>query len=73
LIDEINNINLRLEDLSRGKRMAYPEKQDIKKPYRFPRPNENYSAVPLVQNAMTNYLNDLNLYGSTDYVNYNEI
>ena len=73
LIDEINNINLRLEDIARGKKgvNAYPQRQETTD-YRFPRPDENYNAVPLVQNAMTNYLNDLNLYGNSD-INYNEI
>ena len=73
LIDEINNINLRLEDIARGKRTAntYPQRQETTD-YRFPKPDENFNAVPLVQNAMTNYLNDLNLYGSSD-INYNEI
>jgi hypothetical protein len=72
LVDEINNINLKLEDLARGKSLKYPEMRDVKQPYRFPGPSENYNAVPLVQNAVTNYMNDLNLYGSSD-VNYNEI
>ena len=65
LIDQINSINLRLEDVSKGNKLKYPESKKIA-PFRFPRANENYSAVRLVQNATTSYLNDLNLYG-TDF------
>ena len=64
LIDQINSINLRLEDVSRGAKLSYPEAKKIT-PYRFPRADENYNAVRLVQNATTNYLNDLNLYGTS--------
>ena len=64
LIDQINSINLRLEDVSKGNKLKYPESKKIA-PFRFPRANENYSAVRLVQNATTSYLNDLNLYGTS--------
>jgi hypothetical protein len=66
IADQINNINKRLEDLSMGKSdsMKYPEQKPTKK-YRFPRPNENYSAVSLIQNSTTNFLNDMNMYGDT--------
>jgi hypothetical protein len=64
LIDQINSINLRLEDVSKGNKLKYPEAKKIT-PFRFPRADENYSAVRLVQNATTSYLNDLNLYGTS--------
>ena len=59
-----NSINLRLEDVSKGNKLKYPEAKKIT-PFRFPRADENYSAVRLVQNATTSYLNDLNLYGTS--------
>ena len=64
IVDEINSINMRLEEMSKGGKLNYPEERKTKA-YRFPRPDENYNAVQLVQNATTNYLNDLNMYGTT--------
>jgi hypothetical protein len=79
IADQVNNINKRLEELSTGSldrssSMKYPESRKIRK-YRFPKANENYSAVPLVQNAVSSYLNDVNLYGDVDggYEENNEI
>lgn len=61
LLEQINNINARLGGLGEGK-LAYPEERKTKA-YRFPKPNENYDAVQLIQNSTTGFLNELNLYG----------
>ena len=42
-------------------------------PYYYPTPSENLDGVRLIQNSVSSYLNDENLYGGS-YTNiYNEI
>ena len=67
LLDQLKRIN---ENLDRGG--SYPDEKPIQR-YRFPEPYENYNAVPLVQNSVTGYLNDYNLYGNIQGVNMDEI
>ena len=62
LLEQINNINQKLGDMGGSGKLAYPEERKTKA-YRFPKPNENYDAVQLIQNSTTGFLNDLNLYG----------
>jgi hypothetical protein len=64
LLEQINNINQKLGDMGGSGRLAYAEERKTKA-YRFPKPNENYDAIQLIQNSTTGFLNDLNLYGDT--------
>ena len=62
LLEQINNINQKLGDMGGSGKLAYPEERKTEA-YRFPKPNENYDAIQLIQNSTTGFLNDLNLYG----------
>jgi hypothetical protein len=70
---QINSINMKLEEVSRGGKSSYPEQRKTKRAYRFPRANDNYSAIKLVQNSTTNYLNDMNMYGNDNELVIDEI
>lgn len=49
-------------DLPLQSKLQYPTSKPLKQ-WRFPETNEYYNAVPLIQNSITAYLNDQNLYG----------
>ncbi len=57
---QIDNINQELGAIKDP--LAYPEFKE-KEVYRFPGPAEEKKGVQLVQNSITEYLNDVNLYG----------
>jgi hypothetical protein len=57
---------------SGDKGLSYPKSENIT-PYYYPKPSENWDGVRLIQNSVSSYLNDENLYGGS-YTNiYNEI
>ncbi len=57
---QIDNINQELSAIKDP--LKYPEFKE-KEAYRFPGPDEQKKGVQLVQNSVTEYLNDVNLYG----------
>ena len=57
---QIDNINQELSAIKDP--LKYPEFKE-KEIYRFPGPDEQKKGVQLVQNGITEYLNDVNLYG----------
>jgi hypothetical protein len=57
---QIDNINQELGQITDP--LKYPEFKE-KEIYRFPGPGEQKKGVQLVQNSITEYLNDVNLYG----------
>jgi hypothetical protein len=57
---QIDNINQELGAIKDP--LKYPEFKE-KEIYRFPGPGEQKKGVQLVQNSITEYLNDVNLYG----------
>ena len=58
---QIDNINQELGAIKDP--LKYPEFKE-KEMYRFPGPGEQKKSVQLVQNSVTEYLNDVNLYGA---------
>jgi len=70
LINQINKINDELEQLKEPRK--YPEMREIQ-PINFPTAYEQRSNVKLVQNSITKFLNDVNLYGGTDYEQSNNL
>lgn len=46
------------------KGLSYPEEKEIT-PYYFPRPDQYYDATQLIKNSVTNYLNDINMFGGS--------
>jgi len=69
ILEELQEIR---NERSGNKGLSYPQSQSFQ-PYYYPKPSENWDGVRLVQNSVTSYLNDENLYGGS-YANiYNEI
>ena len=72
LVQQINKINEHLERLDEPTK--YPEMRKIQR-VSFPdeKINDNRNNVKLVQNAITQFINDKNLYGESTYEESNDI
>lgn len=46
------------------KGLSYPEEKEIT-PYYFPRPDQYYDATQLIKNSVTNYINDIGMFGGS--------
>ena len=63
ILEELKNIRGELGQQT-GSGLKYPEQKEIT-PYYFPRPDQYYNSVGLIKNSITNYLNDMNIYGGS--------
>ena len=60
---QIDNINQELGQIIKDP-LKYPEMKETEGYYRFPGPGEQKKGIQLVQNSVTEYLNDVNLFGN---------